>query len=104
MDIFKFQAYPLKENPTAVVVSVIISHLHIIDLRDPDKSRYLNFNNCFIIRSPVHYQIEITPSLPWVPEVFFSLEMTEFSGEAAKASREALLAQRLLVAGEREDL
>ena len=27
--------------------------------------------------------------LPLVPEVFFSLEATEFSGEAAKASREA---------------
>ena len=27
--------------------------------------------------------------LPWVPEVFFSLEAAEISGEAAKASREA---------------
>ena len=28
-------------------------------------------------------------TLPWVPEVFFSLGATELSGEAAKESREA---------------
>ena len=40
----------------------IISYLQIIGLRDPDKSRYIaltDFNNFFIIPSPVCFQIEI---------------------------------------------
>ena len=53
-------------NAMAVVVSVIISpvisHFQIIDLRDPGKSQYLDFNNCIIIRLPVCFQIEITSS------------------------------------------
>ena len=64
MHIFKLQAYPLEENATAVVVLVIISisDLQITDLRDPDKSRYIgltDFNNCFLIPSPVCFQFEI---------------------------------------------
>ena len=56
VDIFKFQAYPLKENPTAVVVSVITSHLQIIDLRDPPNHDIstsiivLSFDHQFVIK------------------------------------------------------
>ena len=39
-----------------------------------------------------------------VPEVFFSLGATELSGEAAIASRSAVLTLTFLAAGEREDL
>ena len=59
--------------------------------------------------------ITINPirELPWVPEVFFSLGVTEFSREVRRVAKrrgkkvsrqQALLALTLLAAGEREDL
>ena len=48
-----------------------------------EKSVYYMFINMFVI------ELRRRIKVPWVPEVSFSLETTEFSDEAAKASREA---------------